>query len=89
VTDGVTGVLVDGHDPREWARVLTGLLDEPLRRRRMGLAAATGAARFGWDATVDALLAVYEDAMADRFPRSPAARLDRVPLPVGELAVAP
>jgi D-inositol-3-phosphate glycosyltransferase len=89
VTDGVTGLLVDGHDPRDWAGVLGGLLDEPLRGRRMGAAAALGARRFGWDATVDALLDVYAGALAERFPRSPALRPDPVPLPVGNLAVAP
>jgi D-inositol-3-phosphate glycosyltransferase len=89
VDDGVTGLLVDGHDPRDWGRAIVGLLDEPLRRRRMGIAAACGATRFGWDATVDALLDVYEGALADRFPRSPAARAGRFPVPVGDLAVAP
>jgi D-inositol-3-phosphate glycosyltransferase len=89
VQDGVTGVLVDGHDPRVWARELAGLLGDPLRRRRMGAAAASWASRFGWDATVDALLDVYAGAIADRPLRALAARRPRVPLPVGELAVAP
>src|SRR4051794_38733018 len=89
VRDGVTGLLVDGHDPRVWSGALGGLLDEPLRSRRMGAAAAVAARRFGWDATVDALLELYTDAVADRFPRSPALRPDPVPLPVGNLAVAP
>jgi D-inositol-3-phosphate glycosyltransferase len=89
VADGVTGVLVDGHDPRDWAAVLGGLLDEPLRRRRMGAAAAVTARRFGWDVTVEALLEVYADAIADRFPRSPALRPGPVLLPAVDLAVAP
>ena len=89
VDDGVTGVLVDGHDPKAWAAVLTGLLDEPLRRRRMACTAAVAATRFGWDATVDALLDVYGDALSERFPRSLAARYDAVPPPAGDLAVAP
>ena len=29
VRDGVSGVLVDGHDPVDWARVLGGLLAAP------------------------------------------------------------
>jgi D-inositol-3-phosphate glycosyltransferase len=88
VTDGVTGLLVDGHDPRDWARVVTSLLEDPLRRRRMGIAAAAAARRFGWDATVDALLEVYAGALADRPRRATSARR-RGPVPVGELAVAP
>jgi D-inositol-3-phosphate glycosyltransferase len=89
VRDGVTGLLVDGHDPRVWSGALGGLLDEPLRSRRMGAAAAVAARRFGWDATVDALLELYTDAVADRFPRSPVLRPEPVTLPVGNLAVAP
>ncbi|MGZ4649195.1 MAG: D-inositol-3-phosphate glycosyltransferase [Kineosporiaceae bacterium] len=89
VDDGVTGLLVDGHDPAVWGDALRGLLDEPLRLRRMAGAAASAATRFGWDATVDALLHVYEGALADRFPRSPAARVGRSVVPVGDLAVAP
>jgi D-inositol-3-phosphate glycosyltransferase len=89
VTDGVTGLLVDGHDPRTWSGVLGGLLDEPLRCRRMGAAGAVAARRFGWDATVDALLDLYTDAVADRLPRPRSLRLDPVRLPVGNLAVAP
>ena len=34
VRDGVSGVLVDGHDPDDWARVLGGLLAAPGRRAR-------------------------------------------------------
>jgi D-inositol-3-phosphate glycosyltransferase len=89
VADGVTGVLVDGHEPGAWARELAALLDDPLRRRRMGAAATARAERFGWDATVDALLDVYAGALADRRLRAPAPRGVRVPLPVGDLAVAP
>jgi D-inositol-3-phosphate glycosyltransferase len=66
-----------------------GLLDEPLRSRRMGAAASIAARRFGWDATVDALLEVYTDALADRVPRPAVLRPEPVPLPVGNLAVAP
>jgi glucose-6-phosphate dehydrogenase assembly protein OpcA len=72
-----------------WARAVAGLLDDPLRRRRMGAAAAVRATGFGWDATVDALLGVYAGALADRRLRAPVARLPRVPLPVGDVAVAP
>ena len=36
VRDGVSGVLVDGHDPVDWARVLGGLLAAPGRRALTG-----------------------------------------------------
>ncbi len=89
VADGATGVLVDGHDPQVWAKELGALLDDPLHRRRLGAAAAVAARRFGWDATVDALLDVYTRAIADRPLRALAARRQPFPAPAGELAVAP
>jgi D-inositol-3-phosphate glycosyltransferase len=89
VADGDTGVLVDGHDPQVWAKELGALLDDPLRRRRLGAAAAVAARRFGWDATVDALLDVYTGAVADRPLRALAARRQSFPAPAGDLAVAP
>ena len=38
VADGVSGVLVDGHDPRDWADVLAGLAAEPAGSRPWGAA---------------------------------------------------
>ena len=43
VRDGVSGVLVDGHDPADWARVLGDLLAQPARRAE--LARGRGRAR--------------------------------------------
>jgi D-inositol-3-phosphate glycosyltransferase len=65
VRDGVSGVLVDGHDPRDWARVLAGLLAAPGRRRELSAGAVAHAAGFSWDRTADNLLRVYRDAMAE------------------------
>jgi D-inositol-3-phosphate glycosyltransferase len=76
VADDVSGVLLDSHDPTVWADALAGLLADPARRRRLAAGAVTQAARFGWDATVDATLDVYSAARAER-----ALRLGR-PLPV-------
>jgi len=63
VADGVTGVLVDGHDPARWGRALGDLLADPARRAAMGRAAAAGAPRFSWDRTVDTLLDLYAGAV--------------------------
>ncbi|HET7304688.1 MAG TPA: D-inositol-3-phosphate glycosyltransferase [Segeticoccus sp.] len=60
VGDG--GVLVDGHDPVHWGRVLDGLLADDVRRRRLGERAVAHAAGFGWDATTDRLLEVYAES---------------------------
>ncbi|MDK6260445.1 D-inositol-3-phosphate glycosyltransferase [Corynebacterium frankenforstense] len=59
VADGETGLLVDGHDPADWARALGELLDDDERRIRMGEAAVGHAAEFSWAASADALLDVY------------------------------
>ncbi|MGZ4631352.1 MAG: D-inositol-3-phosphate glycosyltransferase [Actinomycetes bacterium] len=69
VRDGVSGVLVDGHDPEDYARVLGDLLADPARRRALGRAATSHAAGFSWTATATGMLDVYGEALADRSRR--------------------
>jgi len=69
VADGVSGVLVDGHDPDVWAATLCRAVADPLVLQRMSQAAVGHAAGFGWDATTDATLEVYRDALAGRSAR--------------------
>jgi len=64
VADGRTGITVDGHDPREWARVLSGLLDDDELRLSMSRAAPVHASGFSWDSTADGLLSSYAGTMA-------------------------
>ena len=64
VADGRTGLTVDGHDPREWARVLGSLLDDDDTRLAMSRNAPDHAAGFSWDSTADGLLASYAGTMA-------------------------
>jgi D-inositol-3-phosphate glycosyltransferase len=64
VRDGQSGVLVDGHDPADWARVLEGLLAQPARRALLSHGAVAHASQFSWNRTVAGLLAVYRDAVA-------------------------
>ncbi len=63
VRDGISGMLVDGHDPREWARVLHGLLAAPRLRRKLSAGAVAHAANFSWDRTAEGVLRVYRDAV--------------------------
>jgi D-inositol-3-phosphate glycosyltransferase len=65
VADGGSGVLVDGHDPADYARVLGGLLADQPRRAALGRGALLHAARFGWAATATGMLEVYAGAIAD------------------------
>jgi D-inositol-3-phosphate glycosyltransferase len=74
VADGVSGLLVDGHDPRDWAEALCSVVSDPERLDRWSRNAVVHAAGFGWDATADATLEVYRDAMADRVARRGAVR---------------
>ncbi len=64
VADGVSGRLVDGHDPRVWGAVLATSLADRGTRARWSRGAVAHAARFGWDATADATVDLYRDAMA-------------------------
>ncbi len=65
VRDGVSGVLVDGHDPDDYAAVLDGLLAAPARARALGAAGVGHAAQFGWSTTAAGLLEVYRDAIEE------------------------
>ncbi len=64
VVDGTTGVLIDGHDEVDYARVLERLLLDPVEAARLGAAAATHAQTFGWDRTADQTLHAYASATA-------------------------
>jgi len=63
VRDGESGVLVDGHDPGEWAAVLGQLVQAPARLAALSAGARRHASAFGWSATVDRLAKVYTGVM--------------------------
>jgi D-inositol-3-phosphate glycosyltransferase len=63
VSDGVSGVLVDGHDPADYASALHRLLTDPELREAMSQKAVRHAETFGWDVTADRTLAVYDEAI--------------------------
>jgi D-inositol-3-phosphate glycosyltransferase len=63
VKDGDSGVLVNGHDPADWARVIRHLVRAPRRLQAMSAGARRHASVFGWSATVDRLARVYTGAM--------------------------
>jgi D-inositol-3-phosphate glycosyltransferase len=70
VRDGVSGVLVDGHAPADWARVLGDLLAAPARRAELARGAIAHARRFSWQRTATNLLAVYREAMTEHRCRT-------------------
>ena len=63
VADGVSGVLVEGHDPAVWATVLGDLLRSPARLDQFAAASRAQAACFSWERTTSGLLAAYGDAI--------------------------
>jgi D-inositol-3-phosphate glycosyltransferase len=68
VADRVSGLLVSGHDPAGYTAALAELLSSPALRARLATGAVRHAARFGWDATADRLLAVYTAAISHPLP---------------------
>lgn len=66
VDDGVTGALVEGHDPGDHAERLLAILADPIGARRMGEAAVVRSLRFSWDATAGEMLSVYRELLDGR-----------------------
>lgn len=64
VADGISGSLVDGHDPRAWSAVVSRLLMEPERRLILGMGAVEHASHFGWDTTARGMLDVYDRVLS-------------------------
>jgi D-inositol-3-phosphate glycosyltransferase len=65
VADGISGVLVDGHDPRAWSSVLARLLQEPQRRVLLSIGALEHASHFGWDGTARGTLDIYDQVISE------------------------
>ncbi|REK86026.1 D-inositol-3-phosphate glycosyltransferase [Streptomyces inhibens] len=66
VRDGVSGFLVAGHDPADYARALRRFVVDPSLPARMGTDAARHAQSFGWDTAAAATGEVYTAAMQER-----------------------
>lgn len=66
VADGISGVLVDGHDPRAWSSVLARLLQAPQRRVLLSMGAIEHASHFGWGATSRGTLDIYDRVLSLR-----------------------
>lgn len=66
VKDNVSGILVDSHDPREWAAEMERFLHDPQRSRPLAENARSVASTFTWQHTAKATLEVYDAAIAER-----------------------
>jgi len=65
VRHGYSGVLVDSRDPGHYARAVRDLITAPASLARLARGAREHASRFGWSATVDALLQLYVAVAAE------------------------
>lgn len=66
VAEGRSGVLVDGYDPADWAKVIARLVASPARRAELADGAIAHAQKFGWELTTDRMLDVYTAACVER-----------------------
>ncbi len=69
VRDGISGSLVDGHDPGDWAHAIDALFARDPETMRA--AAVAHAGTFSWAHTVDALLTSYGHAITDYQDKHP------------------
>ncbi|MGH3263680.1 MAG: D-inositol-3-phosphate glycosyltransferase [Trebonia sp.] len=65
VRDDDSGLLIDGHDPAEWARAIRHLVRTPGLLHTLSAGAHRHASAFSWSATVDRLAGVYTGAMGE------------------------
>jgi D-inositol-3-phosphate glycosyltransferase len=68
VADGVSGVLIPGHDPRMYAETIMRLLADSEQMNQLRAGARMHAAGFGWDNTARGLLDTYRAAIDESRP---------------------
>ena len=70
VADGISGSLVDGHDPKSWSAVISRLIAEPARRLLLSMGALEHASHFGWEMTARKTLDVYDIVFSNQSKNS-------------------
>ncbi|MBV9096899.1 MAG: D-inositol-3-phosphate glycosyltransferase [Frankiaceae bacterium] len=68
VANGRSGLLVDGHDPHDYAVAIARLLADRDRMAAFSRGAVAHASGFGWEVTADRVLEVYADAVTAASP---------------------
>lgn len=66
VAAGVSGILIEGHDPADYSRAIERLADNVEERSELARGAVAHAATFGWERTTAGLLDTYRSAMAEQ-----------------------
>ena len=62
VRDGRSGLLVEGHDPVDYARAMERIVHAPDLRAELSRGALAQAASFAWERTADRTVEVYRAA---------------------------
>jgi D-inositol-3-phosphate glycosyltransferase len=62
IRDGHSGLLVDGHEPRDWADAMRRVLEDDALRSRLQAGAVAQARQFSWERTAQRTLEVYRRA---------------------------
>jgi D-inositol-3-phosphate glycosyltransferase len=62
VRDGVSGLLVEGHDPADYADAIRRIVDQPRLREKLSAGAVRQARLFTWERTADQTVEVYRRA---------------------------
>jgi glycosyltransferase involved in cell wall biosynthesis len=63
IEDGVSGVLVDGDDPTDWAKEILSLLADEQRREALGEAALTASKTLRLDEAAKSYLTLFEEVI--------------------------
>ena len=66
VADGISGILVDGHDPVAWSAAIAKLLMDRERRELLSKGALAHSANFSWDVTAKKTISLYEKVLTGR-----------------------
>ncbi|WP_460824545.1 D-inositol-3-phosphate glycosyltransferase [Nocardioides ungokensis] len=62
VRDGHSGLLIEGHEPRDWAAALRRVIEDEALHARLSRGALEQARHFAWERTAERTLEVYEKA---------------------------
>jgi len=72
VRDGISGVLVDGHEAETWASHIMSVVSNEDLCAKLAKGAIAHASHFGWEDTTDKLISVYNEAVKSSIVRSKA-----------------
>lgn len=64
VRQAVSGLLVPGHAPADYAAAIRRIIDNPGLRRRLSAGAVAHAGEFSWQRTADRLMATYSEVLS-------------------------